>query len=70
MKLVLKKNNQPTKPGYYLCKRPHQAKPEVAEVRKEDKGGLTMLHGQGIFPLSHCEREAVWSDALEISLPD
>jgi hypothetical protein len=70
MKLALKKNNRPTEPGHYLCKRPQQARPEVAVVRKEDKGSLTMLHGQGIFPLSYCEQEALWSDALEISLPD
>lgn len=70
MTLTLRKNNRPQGPGSYLCKRPHQPRPEVTLVRDDGKGGLTMLHGIGIFPLAHCENDALWSDALEIVITD
>lgn len=66
MRIEIKQNNRPKKPGYYLCQRNKERRPDVAEVRKEDDG-LWMLHGAGIFPLKQCEKEALWSDEISFA---
>jgi hypothetical protein len=66
MRIELKQNNRPKKPGYYLCQRNKERRPEVAEVRQENYG-LWMLHGIGGFPLKQCEKDALWSDEISFA---
>lgn len=66
MRIELKRNNRPKKPGYYLCQRNKEHRPDVTEIRKEN-GELWMLHGIGIFPLKRCEKEALWSDEVSFA---
>ena len=66
MRIEMKQNNAPKKPGYYLCCRSMGRRLDVAEVRKENDG-LFMIHGNGIFPLKQCEKEALWSDEISFA---
>lgn len=64
MQIQLKKNNQPKKHGFFIVKRENTPRPEVAEVRQEDRdGSLTMLSNHGVFPVKECG-PALWSDEI------
>ena len=59
--------NTPTKPGYYLCKRPDM-KTELAEIRIEHGSALWVHVGISCFPLEHLDDDDVtWSDELILS---
>ncbi len=68
MKIELKANNRPTKPGWYILKRnaPSDTFERTVFV---SIGQDNLLRGQsplGSFPLSIIEDSARWSDAIEI----
>lgn len=69
MKITLKKDNIPTKPGYYLLKRPNaDSRTELAQIRFiYDE--LYLIAGISSFPLNKCELDALWSDEFIIEDP-
>ena len=57
---------RPTRAGYYLCwRKAYQSKPEVVEIRVQDKKLWYFGHITSI-PLSKLERDAEFSEAINL----
>lgn len=67
MKIILKKNNSPVKPGYYLRE---TSRTPIAAVKIEKEGkDLMAVTGVSVFSLNHrTEKDNYWSDVLEIEV--
>ena len=63
MRIKIKKNNQPKRAGFYLCRRNKDSRVQVAEIHKNGDL-LVMIHGISVFPLNRCEKDALWSDEI------
>ena len=66
MRIELKKNNFPTKVGYYIIQRvKYSGNPMVAEIRGNDTGdAFNIVTGIGYFPLANLEPDALFSDKI------
>lgn len=74
MKITLKKNNRPAKPGFYLRAAPDldpgsDVRPSLNQIVISGRR-LDCLTPWGNLPLRKTRRNDYWSDALELELAD
>lgn len=74
MNIILKKDNIPTREGYYFVKRPSSisriVSARVIDNRCYHRGLYVFVGDVSAFPLDECEKDSLWSDQITIDIEE